>query len=360
MNSPSSGGTIVTPYVRDFSVLGRQLTDWLADRLDGAADLRLENFDYPRGAGQSHETILFEAHWREAGENRSTGLAVRIKPTRFTVFLDDMFEEQCQLMQALKADGRVPVAGVYWLEKDPSILGAPFFVMERLHGRVAVSHPSYMESGWVAEATAEQRARLWGQAVRMLGALQTVPQDSLGFLVPAEGMSGFEYEWDRWDRFLRHIEKPDRPVAEHRRIWSLLRDRMPADPPAGLVWGDARIGNILVDDSFDIVALMDWEQPSLGGALQDLGWWLFNQRVKVRENGGRLLAGIPDREETIEIWAATTGIEPREVEWYEAFAGLKTASLSINMMDMRGQVPPGGDYAATPQMRCLQEFLRDG
>jgi len=346
--------------VRDFSVLAGQLGDWLADRLDDATDLRLENFEYPRGAGQSHETILFDAHWRAAGESRSTGLAVRIKPTSFTVFLDDMFEEQYHLMRVLNAGGRVPVARVHWLERDPRILGAPFFVMERLHGRVAVSHPSYMESGWVAEATAEQRARLWGQAVRALAALQAVPRDALGFLAPAEGMSGFEAEWDRWDRFLRHLERAGRPLPEHRRVWALLRDRMPADPPPGLVWGDARIGNILVDENFDVVALMDWEQPSLGGALHDLGWWLFNQRVKIRDNGGRPLPGIPGRDETIGIWAETTGIRPDHVEWYEAFAGLKTASLSINMMDMRGQVPPGADYAETPQMRALQEFLRDG
>lgn len=351
----SPGGAIVAPRVRDFGELEGQLARWLAERIEGASDLRLENFAYPKGAGQSHETILFDARWRESGEGRSQGLVVRIKPADFPVFVDDMFVEQCEVMRVVHEDGRVPVAKVFWREDDPSVLGSPFFVMERLNGRVAVSNPSYLASGWVAEAGEEQRARLWRQAVSALAGLQKIPRTGFGFLEPVEGVTGFEFEWDRWSRYLDHVDRPDRPLPEHRRVWSALRDRMPANRPAGLVWGDARVGNILVDDNFDVVGLMDWEQPSLGGALHDLGWWLFSQRIKVRTNGGRSLAGIPGREETAALWSEVTGIATADLDWYEAFAGLKTALIAVNLLDLRGKSPQGGGYADNPMMDEIRE-----
>jgi hypothetical protein len=46
------------------TLLNAQLADWLAERLGDVSELRLSNLAYPRGAGQSHETILFDAGWR--------------------------------------------------------------------------------------------------------------------------------------------------------------------------------------------------------------------------------------------------------------------------------------------------------
>ncbi len=54
-------GVIVAPRVRDLRVLEGQLTVWLATRLAGVRDVRIQNLAYPLGAGQSHETILFDA-----------------------------------------------------------------------------------------------------------------------------------------------------------------------------------------------------------------------------------------------------------------------------------------------------------
>jgi len=123
--SASKPGVFVAPAMRDLSVLAAQLVDWLGRRMPGARNIRVDNLDYPRGAGQSHETILFDAAWDEGGAARSRGMVVRIKPTSFTVFLDDMFVEQYQLMRAMHDSGKVRVAEVLWFEEDPTLLGAP-------------------------------------------------------------------------------------------------------------------------------------------------------------------------------------------------------------------------------------------
>ncbi|HEY3694736.1 phosphotransferase family protein [Phenylobacterium sp.] len=340
-------GVIVAPAVRDLSVLASQVAEWLRERIPGAQDLRVVDLTYPRGAGQSHETILFDAVWNEAGQARRRGLVVRIKPTKHTVYQDDMFEAQYRLMQVLHADGRVRVAQPLWFEDDPALLGAPFFVMEKLIGRVAVSVPPYAEQGWVAEASPAERARLWENGVRQLGAVQSVPLSSVGFLArPEAGPDGFDQEWDRWTRYLAWISQQQSwPFLEA--VRDRLRERWPANRPSGLVWGDARIGNMLVDEDFRIIAVMDWEQPSLGGALHDLAWWLvLSDRMHSAAPGRPHLAGMGTREETIALWGEVTGVSTADIEWYEAFAAFKLVCLSVRMLRLKGRpIPaegPGG------------------
>src|SRR5207247_7603985 len=132
---------IVAPAVRDLQVLASELAAWLAPRLPEGRDIRVENLAYPFGAGQSHETVLFDLSWSQGGRRMTQGCVVRIKPTSHTVYPDDLYDEQYKLMRVLHEHGRVRVAKILWVEQDPTILGAPFFVMEKVRGRVAVSVP---------------------------------------------------------------------------------------------------------------------------------------------------------------------------------------------------------------------------
>jgi len=183
---------IVAPSTRDLEVLADKLTQWMAARMTEASDLRLTEFSYPKGAGQSHETILFDAEWREGGAARAQGFVVRIKPSSFTVFPDNLFDEQYQLMKVLSDGDYVRVAKPLWFEADAGLLGAPFFVMEKVKGRVPVSVPPYAKTGWLAEATPAQRRHLWEGAVRQLAAIQLVPLDKVQFLAgPDHARDGF-------------------------------------------------------------------------------------------------------------------------------------------------------------------------
>ena len=54
---------IVAPNTRDLDELAATLSAWLARQTPEVSDIRIDNLDYPRGAGMSHETVLFDAHW---------------------------------------------------------------------------------------------------------------------------------------------------------------------------------------------------------------------------------------------------------------------------------------------------------
>ena len=329
---------IVAPETRDLDELSAVLSDWLAARMPQASAIRLANLDYPRGAGMSHETILFDLHWTEAGQDRQQGCVVRIKPGHHTVFPDDLFDQQVRLMQALHASGQVRVAQVMWYEQDPSVLGKPFFVMEKKLGRVPVSMPPYARTGWVAEATLAQRRTMWEAGVRQLAAIQRVPLDGLDFLGgPAHAERGLAQEWDKYVRFVDWV-KDDEAAPILRAGLERLKSLWPRNQPEGLVWGDARLGNMMFDENFDVVVVMDWEQPSLGGALHDLAWFVtLSETMHGRDaQVGAYLEGMGSRDETVALWQEVCGKSAADLEWYEDFTHLKMSCTGVRLTQLRG------------------------
>ena len=331
---------IVAPETRDLPELAAALCQWLAGKLPQASDIRIDNLDYPRGAGMSHETILFDMHWREGGEARSQGMVVRIKPGHHTVFPDDLFDQQYQLMKVLHEGNYVRVAKVFWIEQDPTILGKPFFVMEKKVGRVPVSMPPYASNGWVSEATPEQHRKIWEEGVTQLALIQRVPLDKVRFLEgPPHAREGFAQEWDKYVRFVEWVkDDPAAPVL--RDALARLDSIAPKNRPEGVVWGDARIGNRMFNDKFEVIAVMDWEQPSLGGAMQDLAWFSVLSETMHGKSAirGKYLPGMGTREETIALWEEVSGKSAADLEWYEEFTHLKMACTGVRLGGLRGEV----------------------
>lgn len=329
---------IVAPETRDLNDLANQLAGWLSVKMPQAQGVTVANLAYPRGAGQSHETILFDAHWTEGGREFTQGCVLRIKPQSFTVFPDNLFDEQYRVMQVMHDEGRVRVARPLWFEEDPTLLGKPFFVMEKKQGRVPVSIPPYAREGWLKDAAPEQRRVLWRNAVDQLAAIQTMPVEKFDFLKgPAGAEEGLAQEWDKYVRFVAWLQETE-PLSFLDDALARLKSLWPKNQPEGVVWGDARIGNMMFDDNFDVVAVMDWEQPSLGGALQDLAWFCVIADTMHGPNSsyGAPLEGMGSREETVDLWQEICGKSAADLEWYEDFTQLKMTCTGIRLGHLRG------------------------
>ena len=347
-STANTSAKIVAPNVRDLAALASTLAQWLAARMPEARDIRVDNLSYPLGAGMSHETILFDASWHEGAAARGQGMVVRIKPMRDTVYPDDLFVPQYRLIQLMHEQGQVRVAKPLRFEEDPAILGAPFFVMEKVAGRVAVSYPPYSREGWMVETSPADRRRIWEDAVRQLAAIQLVPVSAAPFLELPGGSDLFNQEVQRWWRFIDWVDpKGERGLL--RGTYERLLAAGPANRPEGIVWGDSRLGNMMIGADCKVAAVMDWEQPGLGGALHDLGWWLWSDRNQTVAKGIAPLGGMGSREETIALWSETCGKSAADIGWYEAFACLKMECLAIRMMAIRGMAlrgEPGSSTAA--------------
>jgi aminoglycoside phosphotransferase (APT) family kinase protein len=329
---------IVAPETRDLVELAARLADWFAGRVPGASEVAITNLAYPRGAGQSHETILFDAEWSEGASRRSQGCVVRIKPQAFTVFPDNLFEEQYRIMDHLARSSDVRVARPLWMEEDPGVLGKPFFVMEKKSGRVPVSIPPYAQAGWLAEAAPQQRRTLWENAVEQLALIQRVRVADVPFLAGSGAAAqGLAQEWDKYERFVAWLEETaPQPVLRDALV--RLAEELPEHRPEGVVWGDARIGNMMFDEDFAVVAVMDWEQPSLGGALHDLAWFVTLSETMhgATARHGTHLQGMGTREETIALWETVSGKSAAGLEWYEDFTHFKMTCTGVRLGQLRG------------------------
>lgn len=356
-----SGGTIVAPNVRDWSEATETFRAWLSAKMPQAKDLKLANFTYPRGAGMSHETVLFDIEWREDGKDHTRGLVARLKPTDQTVYQLDRFEKQYELMRSMHAYGKVRVAEPLWLEHDASLLGSPFFVMEKKIGRVPVSQPQYTKVGWVVDSTPQQRRTMWEDGVRQLAMIATFPTANAQFLDPdGKFPDGFEQEWEDWRNYTTWVKAGRSDFDYLDEIWAQLEKTRPSARHPGIVWGDSRIGNMMFGADYKVAAVMDWEAPSLGGALHDLAWWVVIENMQTAGQGVARLDGMGDREETLALWRETCGIPTTDILWYEQFAAYKLSCLAIRMIDLRGADSiPGtqSDYRNNPPMRFLAETL---
>jgi aminoglycoside phosphotransferase (APT) family kinase protein len=338
------------PKQRDLDKARTLLAPWLGARL-GADDVALSEIDAPAITGFSNETLLFDATWDENGSARRQGFAVRVKPGAYTIFLESAFEAQYQVLRALSEHSAVPVPPTLWYEEDASVLGAPFFVMDRVRGRVPGDAPSYHVEGWVVDDTSpSEREAMWWAALDAMAAVHNVDWRALGLgnLWQAErGETGFAQQLAYYEEYLAWARKdwPDASLVDTALAW--LRDNAPSRPePTGLCWGDSRLGNVIFDGT-RAAAVVDWEMVALGDPQQDLAWFLFLDRHHSEGHGVARLDGFPSYEATVERWEKLTGRRADQMGFYTVWAGFRFAVVMMRVIAMCVDfelMPPDTDY----------------
>jgi aminoglycoside phosphotransferase (APT) family kinase protein len=118
-----------------------------------------------------------------------------------------------------------------------------------------------------------------------------------------------------------------------------------ATVPDSLLWGDARLGNVLYDDDCRIVALLDWELATVGPAEMDLGWYLVLDELTNRFVG-RTVPGFAGRADAIAYYERALGRDVVDLEWHEIFALAR--SIAINDCQARLAAAAGTPYPGVP------------
>lgn len=326
------------PEQRDLTQARATLAAWLASKLPDATEVQVGPITGPSSTGFSNETLLFDASWVTNGTTVTESLVLRVKPTQHTVFLEADFEHQYLVLRTLGERTRVPVPPVRWYEPDETCLGAPFFVMSKIDGRVPADSPAYTMEGWLLEeSTPEQRRALVESGLDAMAAVHAVDWRELGLEVltkPQYGSLGFEQQLRYYERSFEWAEREAgyRAPAIARATLEWVRSHAPAvDPEITLCWGDARINNQLFGPDHRVVAVLDWEMVTLADPMMDLGWWLFLDRHFHEGMPAPRMEGFPTRDEMVARYAHTSGRVARDLEFYEIFAGLRFAVVMIRI-----------------------------
>ena len=152
-----------------------KIRGYLSSKMPAARDLTLSGWIHSPG-GWSHEIHIFYASWRENGRQVRKGFCLRKDPGAGLLRELSSLKEQYDIIKALKPTP-APTPKAYWYEEDPSLLGGPFFVMEKVEGDVP--NP-WSRAGKEFYAEAAKRGRLPRSFIEALASLHNLDWRAAG------------------------------------------------------------------------------------------------------------------------------------------------------------------------------------
>ena len=212
---------------------------------------------------------------------------------------------------------------------DESILGAPFYVMERVQGIVLRRE---VPPGLPLDASTAKR--LSESLIDNLAALHQLDYQGLGLGDLGKPQGYLERQVKGWIERYYGSKTHELPEVEAISAW--VKEHMPAHSGASLIHNDYKYDNIVLssDDITRIVAVLDWEMCTLGDPLTDLGtalayWVQADDPADVRPArwGPTSLPGSLSRMQMLERYQAKTGREVTDIVFYYVFALFKIAVI---------------------------------
>jgi aminoglycoside phosphotransferase (APT) family kinase protein len=290
---------------REPLIVVEPLVGLLAERgLEAPEDLTAT----PVGEGHSNATFLL-----------STGVVLR-RPPRGPLppSAHDVLRE-ARLLHALEATP-VRVPRVLAACADPSVIGAPFYVMERITGEVITdSIPAPLD-------TPEQHARIADELIEALVELHGIDWTRIGLDGFGKPSGYLERQLRRFSGLWEHNRTRELPQVEEVRRW--LAANLPSSPPATIVHGDFRLGNTIfaLQAPARLVAIFDWEMATIGDPLADVGYMLMHWTQpgdalgKFNAHNVTLRTGFPTRAELTARYEERSGRPVGALDWYVALA----------------------------------------
>ncbi|MEE2030874.1 phosphotransferase family protein [Rhodococcus chondri] len=307
--------------------LGDTLRKWLPDKLvpDAHSDFAIDDLDAP-DAGFSGQTVFFNASWTaDDGTRESRELVLRMQSSDHQLFTEPDALRQAEVMQALGSHPGVVTPHIVLTESDPAVLGAPFYLMTRVRGRVPSDIPSWHKRGWTVELDADDRRRMYDNALRALVAVHAVDDEETLTVLRDPVQKSEDTALRRYLARLHdwyEVRRPELIVGEDvlSEAWKVLSSFSPDTDAETVVWGDARVGNMAFAQDLSVAALFDWETASTGPAEIDLGWWLMFERFLCESLGFTRMEGVPDDDAIVRRYLELGGHIDTDLRYYTVLA----------------------------------------
>lgn len=230
-----------------------------------------------------------------------------------------------RVMAALDGTG-VPVPRMLGLCADLDVNGAPFYVMSHVAGVVVHDAADVVER----LPSEESRRRAAESLVDALVALHGVNVEAVGLGDLRRPTTFIDRQLKRWSRQWEASRTRDLPGMDVLRTW--LYERRPAEPRVGIVHGDYRLGNLIHGEDGTVRAILDWELCSVGDPLADVSYllnsWLSRDEVAPdRPAAASSAPGFPTRAEIAERYAAQSGRDLADLDYWAAFHAWRSAAI---------------------------------
>jgi aminoglycoside phosphotransferase (APT) family kinase protein len=353
LSATSTPGTSADPPGLDLT----RLADWLATLPDKTV--------LPGGTGAGPLTAALLAGGKsnltyEVSDGERSWVLRRPPLGHVLATAHDMAREY-RIMSALQGTG-VPVPKTYALCPDADVIGAPFYLMERVGG-TAYRWASQLEPLGPARAR-----KISEDLIDILVALHAVEPASVGLADFGRPEGFLARQVSRWKKQLDASRSRDLPGAAE--LHALLAASVPDQSPDGIVHGDYRLDNVLTAADDRLVAVLDWEMATLGDPLTDLALLSIYQRFAPVMAGSIADAssapGFLSVEEVIARYAAASHRDLSRFGFYLGLAAFKLAVIAegIYYRHLHGQTVGEGFEAVNtitePLLAAGIGFVREG
>ncbi|MEJ6781080.1 phosphotransferase family protein [Aminobacter sp. Piv2-1] len=300
---------------RDFDPAA--LEAFLVERF-GRGEMRLERI----GGGQSNPTYFVDFGAQH--------MVLRKKPAGPILRGAHAIEREFRVLQAL-APTSVPVPRPVLFHEDDALLGTPFYLMERLEGRVF--HDCSLPG-----LSRDERRGIYLAMAEAMATLHAVRPDEVGLGDYGRPGNYFERQIGRWTKQLRESPSERIPALETVADW--LPRHLPADDGrVAIAHGDFRLGNLLFHPQRpEVIGILDWELSTLGHPLADLGFCSMTWHSAPDEYGGILgldleALGIPSQHDFLDHYydhaMPTAALEP----FHLVFSLFRFAVIFVGIAD---------------------------
>ena len=299
------------------------LEAWMAAHVDGfKGPITVEMFK----GGQSNPTYKLITPSQAYVMRAKPGPVAKLLPSAHAV------EREFAVMRGLSGTA-VPVAKMYALCEDESVIGRAFYIMEFVAGRVLWDQA-------LPGLTPEDRGAIYREMNRVQAALHTVDFAAQGLAGYGKPSNYFERQIGRWSK--QYQASITQPIEE----MDKLIEWLPANIPAGardeskvsIVHGDYRLDNLIFHPTEPrVLAVLDWELSTLGHPLADFSYRCMAWHIppgSFRGIGGldHAALGIPSEADYIRMYCERTGLatpESLKHDWpfYMAYNMFRIAAI---------------------------------
>ena len=293
------------------------LTDYLRTKLDGVGNV-IEVLQMR--AGQSNPTYLLRCGGVE--------WVLRKKPPGVLLPSAHAVEREYRVQAAL-IDTDVPVARMLHLCEDPDVIGTPFYIMERMVGRV-------FHVNSVPDVTPQERAQIWDVMNDVLARIHRVDWAAHGLSDFGKPGNYFARQISRWTK--QYIASETEKINEMNSLIDWLPNNIPGKEETSIVHGDYRLDNmVLHKQKAKVLAVLDWELSTLGHPLGDFTYHLMQwfmpgdgsaAGTQTLSNVDLKTLGIPTAEDYTKMYCDFTnrsGIE--NIDFYLAYNFFRLAGI---------------------------------
>jgi aminoglycoside phosphotransferase (APT) family kinase protein len=295
------------------------LSRYLDDKLPGEGRFEVTRHQ----AGHSNETFFI-------GRSRREWVLRRPPRGAFLPTAHDVLREYRVLTALGDTAARVPQT--FLACEDESVIGAPFYVMEKVHGVVIRERlPEFLERD------EGLRPAVGEELVDSLAELHAVDWHAVGLGDWGRPSGYLERQLRRWSGQLALASQFTRPLPDLEKVGAWLDGHRPESDPATIVQGDYKLDNVMLapEPPARLVAILDWEMATIGDPLADLGWMLSFWRepgdpediVLGEHTEVTRLPGFSSRQELMDRYQERTGRSMTDVVWYTVLAVWKLAIL---------------------------------